>query len=223
MSMVPPKENRMNNRTRLTSLLIIGVLASGSVLASDKSAKREREMLRRMQQQVQQMQGQVSVLEQEKARLGQELDAAGKELQSAKRTASRLGRELKAEKQKLEESEKELASTREQLGKTQTRLEETTRNLNDTRHALATTEAAKRNLETVKAHNEREIALCEDKNGKLYKYGRELMERYEQKSCGDALKQKEPFVGFRQVEIENLLEEYRDRLDTEKITRAPGK
>ncbi len=41
--------------------------------------------------------------------------------------------------------------------------------------------------------------------------------------CGDALKQKEPFVGFRQVEIENLLEEYRDRLDAEKITRAPGK
>lgn len=215
----------MRNRGRLVILLVVGALISGPVWAADKKNNRERELLRR----VQQMQRQVSTLEQEKAGLSQELEAAGKELQSAKNTSARLGRELKAERLKREGLEKELglarqelASAKEKLVQTETSLAETAGTLKETRQTLAATDAAKKNLETVKAHNEREIALCEDKNGKLYRYGRELMVRYEKKSCADAMAQKEPFAGLRQVEIENLLEEYRDKLDAERAIKAPG-
>lgn len=207
-------------------LLLAGVEAAS---AADRPADRERQMMRRLQQQVQQMQGQASALEQEKARLSQDLGAAAKDLETARGRVSRLSREVKAEQNKREETEKELgqtrqelSATREQLARTEARLAETAKNLNDTRQTLAMTDDAKKNLEIIKVQNEREIAVCEDKNGKLYQYGRELMARYEKKSCGEFLVQKEPFTGFKQVEIENLLEEYRDKLDPEKITRAPG-
>lgn len=215
----------MNNRNELLVLLIVGALLAVPVSAADKKNSRERELQRR----VQQMQGQVSTLEQEKAGLSQELDAAGKALQSAKDAAAKLGRESKAERLKREGLEKELVQSREELAsvrgklaQTETSLAETAGTLKETRQTLAATEAAKKNLETIKAHKEREITLCEDKNGKLYKYGRELMVRYERKSCTDAMAQKEPFTGLKQVEIENLLEEYRDKLDAEKIIKAPG-
>jgi hypothetical protein len=48
------------------------------------------------------------------------------------------------------------------------------------------------------------------------------MTRFEQKSCNEILVQKEPLFGLKRVEIENLLEEYRDKLDEQKLIKAPG-
>lgn len=67
-----------------------------------------------------------------------------------------------------------------------------------------------------------ELAAAEDRNQKLYALGRELMGLYEKKSCGDILAEKEPFTGLRKVDTENLLEQYRDKLDEEKLIKAPG-
>ncbi len=48
------------------------------------------------------------------------------------------------------------------------------------------------------------------------------MTRFEQKTCGEILAQKEPFTGLKRVEVENLLEEYRDKLDEQKLIKPPG-
>lgn len=62
----------------------------------------------------------------------------------------------------------------------------------------------------------------EGKNLKLYQTGRELMTRFEQKSYGEILAQKELFTGLKRVEIENLQEEYRNKLDEQKLIKPPG-
>jgi hypothetical protein len=46
------------------------------------------------------------------------------------------------------------------------------------------------------------------------------MDRFEHKTCGERLAEKEPFTGFKKVETENLLEEYRDKLDDQKTHQA---
>ncbi len=220
----------MNYRISLVALLVLGTLASGLAFAGpDKKANREREALRRAQQQVQQMQGQVATLEQDKDRMSQELAASTKSAKTAGGKAARLARDLKQEKEQrealakeLEAAKQDLASARERLGQAEARLADTGKNLNETRQTLAVIEAEKKKLEGIKALREREIALCEDKNKDLYQIGRDLMVRYEKKSCGDALAQKEPFAGLRQVEVENLLEEYRDKLDAQKLIKPPG-
>jgi chromosome segregation ATPase len=213
----------MKIRTRWISVFVIGVLATGSVLAdSDRKASREREAMRRAQQQVQQMQGQLSTLGEEKDKLTQDLDKATNDLKSTKAHNAQVGRKLAAEQQKREELEKELAATKETLDKTQASLTETTRNLDDTRLKLATTEAQKKELETIKAFRERQISACEDKNKSMYQIGRDLMVRYEQKHCGEVFAEKEPFTGLKRVEMENMMEGYRDKLDEQRVIKAPG-
>lgn len=211
-------------------LLIFALLVTGpAAAASDKKANREREMLRRAQMQLQQVQGQIGTLEQEKAKLTQDLDAAAKAAKSAEGRAARLNRELKGERQQrealakeIEQVKRDLAGARERLEQTSGRLTETQQSLVQTQRTLAATEADKRNLEGIKTRNEREIALCEDKNLKLYQTGRELMVRFEKKSCGEVMAQGEPFTGLKRVEVENLLEEYRDKLDEQKLIKPPG-
>lgn len=204
--------------------LVAALLVTAGVAdAADKKDSREREMLRRVQLELQQAREQSAVLEEEKNKLAQDLDQAAKAGKTAQTRAARLGRELKDEQAKRVLTEKELAAANQRLAETESRLADTSKSLAETGRNLQRTEAEKKQLETIKTHNEREIALCEDKNGKLYKYGRELMVRYENKGFNDIVKQREPFTGLKQVEVENLLEEYRDKLDAEKIIKTPGR
>lgn len=213
-----------------TLLLIPCLLAAFSAhAADDKRASREREMLRRVQQQLQQVEGKIATLEQDKAKLGQDLQAAEQETKRAKSRAWKLDRDLKAEQHKRAVLEKDLELTRKDLAEEKARLADSQKALGGTREKLAETQrslqvasADKERLEGVKARNEQQIALCEDRNVKLYQIGRDLMVRYDKKTCEDAMKQREPFTGLKQVEVDNLLEEYRDRLDEQRLIKAPG-
>ncbi len=220
----------MNGRVRIVVWLILCGLASGPGFAgSDKKAGREKEALRRVQMQLQQVQGQVATLEQEKSQLGSQLDQARKEARAVQGKLRKLIQSLSEEKSRGEQLRKEveevkqaLASSKSRLADTEAGLAETSNKLQRTQQTLARTEADKRQLEGVKLRNEKEIASCEDKNLKLYQTGRALMTRFEQKSCGEILAQKEPFTGLKRVEVENLLEEYRDKLDEQKLIKPPG-
>lgn len=210
-------------------LLASALLLSALPTHADDRQKREREALRRLQQQVQLYQSQVGTLEQEKTRLATDLAQADKDAKAARSKAGRLARTaraLRAEKEaqarELEQLRQTLATTQTQLKDTQTNLEQTRSTLEQTRQTLSGTEADKRRLEGVKARQEKEIALCEEKNGQLYSLGRELMVRFEQKSCNEILAQKEPFTGLKRVQVENLLEEYRDKLDEQKLLKPPA-
>ena len=52
----------------------------------------------------------------------------------------------------------------------------------------------------------------EAKNLALFKTGNEILTRYEQFSLGDALAAKEPFIGVYRVKLENLVQDYKDKL-----------
>jgi predicted nucleic acid-binding Zn-ribbon protein len=190
--------------------------------ASDKKASRERAALRRVQQQLSQVQGQISALEQEKAKLAEDLDKAQESSVTMNSKAKQLQRELDAGKQRQTSLGDELAHAREELAAATRNLAETRNTLAETTRTLQQTESEKRDLQAIKAFKEREISSCEGKNVALYELGRSLMERFEHKSCGEALIQNEPFTGLKKVETENLLEEYRDKLDEQRLVRQKG-
>ena len=48
----------------------------------------------------------------------------------------------------------------------------------------------------------------------------ELINHAQNRGSLGALLEAEPVLGFKRVEIENLLEEYRDKVDAQKINRA---
>jgi chromosome segregation ATPase len=59
---------------------------------------------------------------------------------------------------------------------------------------------------------ERRVAYLETKNVALFNLGNEILTRYEQFSLGNALAAKEPFVGVTRTKLENLVQDYQDKL-----------
>ena len=59
---------------------------------------------------------------------------------------------------------------------------------------------------------QRKIVFLENKNVALFELGNEILSRYEDFSLGSALAAKEPFVGLTRTKLENLVQDYQDKL-----------
>jgi chromosome segregation ATPase len=64
---------------------------------------------------------------------------------------------------------------------------------------------------------ERKIADREAKNLALFKLGNEILTRYERFGLGDAIGAREPFSGLTRVKLENLVQDYQDKLLAQKV------
>jgi len=63
---------------------------------------------------------------------------------------------------------------------------------------------------------------CLAKNTQLMKVGRELLHRYEGVYFGDLLAVREPLIGARRVQIQNLLQDYNDKILDQKASSDPA-
>jgi chromosome segregation ATPase len=78
-------------------------------------------------------------------------------------------------------------------------------------------ERAKRQDEVV-IDLERLVADRQAKNLALYKIASEILQRYQQFGLGDALTAREPFVGVTRVKLQNLVQDYQDKIQNERTT-----
>ncbi len=197
------------------------LLASPAGAAKDS---REKQMLRRVQQQAQQAEQARAQAEQEKASLLAEKETLEKEFkqtQSEVSSAKNQAHKTRSENARLE---KELLALRKDLADLNTRLEDTHKQLSDssqlqktTSQSLLVAETAKKQTEASLQEKTKTLEICRDHNGRLYATGRDLMVKYQEKSCKDAALQSEPFTGLKKVEMENLFETWRDKLDKVKL------
>ena len=79
------------------------------------------------------------------------------------------------------------------------------------------TEAARAKLAAEAILLRRVVDDRERKNLQLFNTGTEILTRYEKFSLGDALTAKEPFIGVTRVKLQELVQDYKDKLLTEKI------
>jgi len=86
------------------------------------------------------------------------------------------------------------------------------------------TEAERNKLAAQVIVLQRVVTDRETKNLELFKTGNEILERYEKFSLGDALAAKEPFVGVSRVKLQELVQDYKDKLTAQKtaIGQAPA-
>lgn len=211
----------------MTTLAMLCGLAIPMAIGADKKASREREALQRMRQQVQQLSQEKAALEaklagfeQEKAALAQEKEKLASRIRDAEARASGEGRKRTQLEGTLDAASKEKQSLLEQKNDLEKRLAEMTARQAETARELATTKTQKQQADTTAEARGRQIANCEDKNMKLYQHGRDLIEQCQDRSKTDAMLRLEPFTALKRVEIENLLESYRDKLDAQKL--LPG-
>lgn len=207
------------------SFLLVTMTAAPAWAANDS---REKQMLRRLQQQVQQIEQARAQAEQEKAAAVADKDSSEHELNKLRSGDSAAKRQLAGERAARSRTEAELKTMQSELEGMKLRMADTEKKLADsmalqrtTAEKLAQTESAKKQTESQLAGNRQDLKICQTHNGRFYSIGREMMQKYRDKSCQDALAQAEPFSGLKKVEVENLLETWRDRLDREKLGATP--
>jgi chromosome segregation ATPase len=194
----------MKYRFRISLLLccVLTMPLTLSVSAAD-DPKAAKEQLRRLQQAQRK-------LEQEKTALAAQVSEADGKLGQARKSAARSERK----NAELAEKVKAVEETRDQLA---AKLAETEKHVAEQAEANRLLAAEGLQLKAALSRQEQATVSCETKNVQLYGYGRELLVRYQNKDMWDGAAQREPFTGLKRVEIENVLEEYRDKLDNQKI------
>jgi len=75
-----------------------------------------------------------------------------------------------------------------------------------------TKEAQRAKYESQAILLQRRVENDEAKNLALYKLGKEVLDRYEKFGLGTAITAREPFVGTTKVKLENLVQDYSDKL-----------
>ncbi|MHB1176409.1 MAG: hypothetical protein ACYCZJ_14930 [Sulfuriferula sp.] len=213
---------------RLLALVLAGMaLLGNSAMADDKH---ERALLRRVQLQMQQveqekaaLQQQLTGFEQEKSTLSNEKGALAKKLQSAESRATTESRKSRSLEQELEAARKDKQALQEQKSEVEKRLAAMTAQQAESARQLTMLQGENKQVESNLSMRERQVTGCEDKNLKLYQYGRDLIKQCRDHSATDVILRLEPVTGIGHVEIENMLEEYRDKLDAQKLISSENR
>lgn len=215
------------NRPVAVLMLATTLAMSCTAWAQEKPGTREREGLRRAQQLVQQarqektaLEAKMAGVEAEKATVTQEKDKLASQVRGAQakaKEASAKSQQLLAERDALVTEKQGLLSQKAELEK---RLADMTAKQADTERLLNTMQVQKKQADATLETRERQLASCEVKNVKLYQHGRDLMNQCQDQNASGKLLRMEPFTGIKRVELENLLEEYRDKLDGQKMLPA---
>ena len=122
----------------------------------------------------------------------------------------KLKGELEALNRKLDDVKK---SSEAALGKSRGSYASLNENFQETKQNLLKVETEKNQLQETIGEQAQLIVSCEDKNARMVLINRELLAHYEKKGPLDAMLQREPLTQLKRVEIENIAQEYQEKID----------
>jgi chromosome segregation ATPase len=202
---------------RASWTLVFLILTVGSTLHGaepNSSETRLRELLRNTMLQLRTAETERASLQsaqaengKQKKELSDQVEELSKQLKSVKENADKAIADLEA---KNSQQESDLAQLKEVLGK----WKESQKQAVD----LATAKETQRaKLAADNILLQRRVDDYRGKNLALSKVGNEILNRYEGFGLGDALTAREPFVGLTRVKLQNLIQDYQDKLTDQKI------
>lgn len=210
----------------LTGLLLVVSLAPAHAAEKkDKAAKRIAQMKQQMEAEKAQLQAQ---FEQDKAALEGKVQASEKEASEIKgglAASKRKNAALTAELETLRKEKAEQEAMHEtELREKQAALDKTTQDLAALRdqHQIAlrdlkANDAQRKELSKSLVQRDQSLATCNEKNARLHDFGLQLVKVYDKPSTYEAVLRTEPFTQIKRVELENILQDYRDKLDEQRV------
>ena len=191
-------------RTSYFALVMAAVALSVPIdvaRAADSEADRLREALRSSTAQVRQLEDQRAALQARVAAADREKAAAKAQVDAAKAEVRQVE---KQHREAVDEFNKRLAERDETLEKWKTAYEE------------AATVARTKDAERAKFEGEANAykastKSCVAKNDAMFKAGQELLQRYQSVTIGDIMVAHEPMFGLRRVEIQNAIQDTKDK------------
>lgn len=208
--------------TRWLALFLLALMALPVMAADkDKAAKQQERRMRQMMQQVQAEKEQLQTqFEQEKAMLKQEAEAEqakSNELKSSVASANRRNSQLTSE---LETLRKEKADAQSHHQALQAKLEDMQQQLANAQDMIRKGETERSNMQGVIVKKQQQLNASREKNDKLYDFGLQLIKIYEKPSLYQKVMRDELFTQLKRVEIENILQDYKDKIDEAKLDKT---
>lgn len=209
-----------HNYTILTSLALSVCFVTSPLSAAPREAgKADNGAVQKLQAMVKSLTTERDGAKAEAAKLTTELEQAKKDV-AANSVAIKTAVAAK------EQADGELATQRSNNTEVKTRLEQTNSRLLEVIEKYKVLSQAKNELNdelaNLKAKNDttmQQLGTCEERNVKLYESGKDLMEKYQSKGALSGVLQDEPLLQFNSVEMENIVQEYEDKLKSGKYKK----
>lgn len=207
-------------------ILLISLIATPALAADkkDKASRRAQQMVQQLQQEKAQLQTQVDQQNQAKATLELEVTKATEDMTALKAKYSLAIRKGDALELSLKEMTAERLAFEAKLMKMQVVLDATQNSLTDlgveyksAQYDLQVNEKQRANLTATSIQKTKVIDVCESKNAKLYDFSLELVKLYENPSQYKKMVLTEPFSQLKRVELENILQDYNDKINEQKV------
>ena len=194
---------KMKNNLRRISCLLLAMLLAGALTPQAMASDREK---RRARHEMHLLHLQLAAMQQQKDALAAQAGDLKKKLDDLQAKYAALEKKSRGQRERIDD----LATQNRDTDK---KLQDMTEQNDETGKTLEQTRAAKQQVEA-------SLQSCTNKNSELYKLSVKLMHKYQSKDAVDSLLQREPFTGLEQVRIENLLQDYQDKADANKVETA---
>ena len=199
-------------------LVLLGI-TSGSAFAQEARRPASDNSSSRLQAQVQQLGSERTALQAENAKLKEQLAKLEKGAKEAAAEKDALAQRAGSAEGKVTRAEAGQQSARTRLETTEGRLNEVVGKYKELAEQLRVVEKERNQLAQDAMRDKQSLQACAQKNVEMADIADEALTRYKEKGCFGALAQAEPFTGIKRAQIENAVDEYRQRIDK---SRVPG-
>jgi chaperonin cofactor prefoldin len=167
----------------------------------------------RVAQQLQQLSSEKVALQAENNKLKQELEQIKAQLQKSASAAKELEKNNRVLQASAGRGATSNQQTEEQLEKSRAQMQELVTKFRETVQTLRDVEGDRATIKSQLATRERDYKVCVDRNAGLYRVGDEVLGRMEDRGFWSQLAEREPFTRLKRTQLENLIDDYRYRLD----------
>ena len=169
-----------------------------------------------------------SVLQRNKLSLEGRLRKAGNDLKKVEQEKQKIVEEMELIEskhlKKIASFEKQIKKFKERIVKLKenrdqyrARLAETVQTIKERNRTIAGLKADKAELNALVSETESSLKRCKKHNVNLCKISEDLVSRYYSKGLGKTLLQTEPLTQIKKVELEQMVQEYLDKIDTHNL------
>jgi cell division septum initiation protein DivIVA len=175
-----------------------------------------------LMQQMQQVVAERTQLQADNAKLKKDLEDLKKQVKSLQSEKDALSHKAQNSEAALSHSTASNESLNQNLAQQRARMEELIGKFRETATTLRDVETERSTVKGQLATRDRELKSCVDKNLALYKINAEVLDRFEHQGFWSSLAKAEPFTRLKRTEIENLVDEYRNKADDQRVPGTTG-
>lgn len=201
--------------------LVAGVSQPAMAADKDKAAKQQEKRMRQMVQQAQAEKQELQTkFDQESAKLKQETEAEQAKnaaLQGSVASANRKNTALNADLEKLRQDKSKLENDLQAL---QEKFSQSEAQLAEARELNRKGEAERKSMQAAIINKQQQVNASQEKNARLHDFGLQLVKIYDKPSTYEQVMRDEKFTQLKRVELENILQDFRDKLDEARV--VPG-